>query len=108
MLPGPDPLDPQHFGFLDLDHKKYADPRIRIQGVKYQWKTENKNFFISNPKTELLKKEIIQIYEEFNEFYHKNVGSGAVPFQNYNGRPNYVFNCVRPNNLSDKKIKWDI
>ena len=63
------------------------------------------NFFISNPKTELLKKEIIQIYEEFNEFYHENVGSSAVPFQNYNGQLNYVFNCLRPNNLSDKKIK---
>ena len=32
------PLDPQDFGFLDPDPQKYADPRI--QGVKYQPKTE--------------------------------------------------------------------
>ena len=25
----PDPLDPQHYGFLDL--QSYADPRIRIK-----------------------------------------------------------------------------
>ena len=32
----PDPLDPQDFGFLDPDPQKYTDPRIRIQGAKYQ------------------------------------------------------------------------
>ena len=39
-----DPLDPQDFGFLNpyLDPQKYADPRIRIQGVKYQPKTAKK------------------------------------------------------------------
>ena len=31
-----DPLDPQHFGFLDPDPQKYAYLRIRIQGAKYQ------------------------------------------------------------------------
>jgi len=40
-------LDPQDFGFLDPDPdpKKYADPRIRIQGVKYKPKTA-KNIFL--------------------------------------------------------------
>ncbi len=32
----PDPLDLQHFGFLDPDPLKYADGRIQIQGAKYQ------------------------------------------------------------------------
>ena len=40
----PDPLNPQHFGFLDLDLQKYADPRIRIQGPKYQPKTTKIKF----------------------------------------------------------------
>ena len=26
----PDPLDPQHLGFLDPDPEKYADPRMPI------------------------------------------------------------------------------
>ena len=40
----PDPLDPQDFGFMDLDpdSQKYVDPWIRIQGVKYQPKTAKK------------------------------------------------------------------
>ena len=44
----PDPLDPQDFGFLNpyLDPQKYADPRIRIQGVKYQPKTAKKTFIL--------------------------------------------------------------
>ena len=49
-IPDPDPLDPQDFGFLDPDPQKYADPRIRILGVKYQPKTTKKNFF--TPKTQ--------------------------------------------------------
>ena len=32
-------MDPHHFGFLDSDPQKNADPRIRIQGVKYLPKT---------------------------------------------------------------------
>ena len=46
-------LVPQDFNFLDLysDPQKYPDPRIRIQGVLYQPKTEN-NFF--TPKTQIL------------------------------------------------------
>ena len=51
---GPDPLDPHDFGFLDPDPQKYADLRIRIQGTKYQPKTEKKNL-LSNPKSNLLK-----------------------------------------------------
>ena len=43
--PDTDPLDPQDFGFLDMDPQKYADPRIRIQGVKYQPKTAKKTLF---------------------------------------------------------------
>ena len=34
----------QDFGFLDPDPQKYADPRIGIQGVKYQPKTGKKLF----------------------------------------------------------------
>jgi len=37
--------DPQDFGFLDTEPQKYADPRIRIQGVKYQPKTAEKKLF---------------------------------------------------------------
>ena len=44
--PGPDPLDPQDFGFLDPE--KYADPRI--QGAKYQPKMEEKKI---TPKTQI-------------------------------------------------------
>ena len=55
----PDPLDPQHIGFLDpdpgRDPEKYEDPRIRIQGAKYQPKTGAKIFYAQNPN--LLKKE---------------------------------------------------
>ena len=46
----PDPLDPQDFGFLDPDPQKYADPWIRIQGVKNQPKTA-KNLF--TPETQI-------------------------------------------------------
>ena len=37
-------LDPQDFGFLELDQEKYEDPRIRIQGAKYQLKTSKIKF----------------------------------------------------------------
>ena len=47
----PDPLGPQDFDFLDSDPQKYADPRIRIQGAKYQSKTAKKNFTL---KTQVL------------------------------------------------------
>jgi hypothetical protein len=40
-------LDPEDFGFLDADLQKYADPRIWIQGVKYQPKTAKKNTFLT-------------------------------------------------------------
>ena len=40
----------------DPDPQKYADPRNRIQGAKYQPKTAKKNL-LYKPKTELLKKE---------------------------------------------------
>jgi len=47
--------------------KKYADPRIRIQVVKYQPKTAKKNFFTPEPKSELLKiREIIKISSFLN------------------------------------------
>ena len=42
--PNSDPFDPQDFGFLESDPQKYADPRIRIQTVKYQPKTAKKKF----------------------------------------------------------------
>ena len=49
----PDPLDTQDFGFLDPDPQKYADPRIQIQGVKYQPqpKTAKKN--VVTPKIQI-------------------------------------------------------
>ena len=40
----------------DPDQQKYADPRIRIQGSKYQPKTAKKTFLLLKPKSELLKK----------------------------------------------------
>ena len=52
-----DPLDPEHFGLLDPDPQKYADPRIWIQDANFQLKTANKNLMLSNPKS--VKKEII-------------------------------------------------
>ena len=55
-MPDPDPLDPQDFGFLVPDPQKYADPRIRIQGAKYQPKTATTKNLLSKPKSELLKK----------------------------------------------------
>ena len=49
----------QDFGFLDPDSdpQKFADPRFRILGAKYQPKTEKKTFLLSKPKFELMKKE---------------------------------------------------
>ena len=35
-----DLLDPQHFGFLDPDTQKYAEPRIRIQGQNINQKLQ--------------------------------------------------------------------
>ena len=47
-------MDLQDFGFLGLDPypQKYADPRIRIQGAKYEPKIVKKNFFTL--KTQIL------------------------------------------------------
>ena len=42
----PDPLDPKDFSFLNPDPQKYADPRIPIQGVKYQLKTATKKIIL--------------------------------------------------------------
>ena len=43
---------------LDPYPQKYADPRIRIQGAKYQPKTaKNKHILLSKSKSELLIKE---------------------------------------------------
>ena len=57
----PDPLVPQGFGILDSDPQKYADPRIRIQGGKYQPKRQ-KNLFTLNIQIRIVeKREIIII-----------------------------------------------
>ena len=40
--------DPQDFGFMDLDPQKYADPRKRILGLKYQPKNAKKNISSKN------------------------------------------------------------
>jgi len=50
-------MDPQDFGFLDPDPQKYVDPWIQIEGVKYQLKITKTNFLLSNPKSQLFKKE---------------------------------------------------
>ena len=59
----PDPLDPPDFVYLDPDLQKYADLRIRIQGVstKTGKNCKKKYFLLSKPKTKLLKKKIIKI-----------------------------------------------
>ena len=38
VVKDPDLLYPQHFGILDPDMQKDADPRIRIQGTKIDQK----------------------------------------------------------------------
>ena len=65
-------MDPQIFSFMDSDLQKYADPRIRIQRVKYQLKTAKKNFLLLKPKSELLKKEFIKISSFMNGLSFKN------------------------------------
>ena len=55
----PDSIDLQDFGSLYPYPKKYADPRIWIKGSKYQPKTAKKTILLSNPKSELSKKERI-------------------------------------------------
>ena len=56
----PVPLDLEDFGFLDLDPQKHGDPRIRIQGVKYQPKTAKKIYSV-NPNLIFEKRD----YENF-------------------------------------------
>ena len=53
----PDPVDPQDFGFLDLDPdpKKYADPRSKMSAKNFKI-----TFLLSQLKFELLIKEIIK------------------------------------------------
>ena len=46
--------------------QKYADPWIRIRGVKYQPQTAKKTFLLLKPKSELLKNFLIS--EWFIEF----------------------------------------
>ena len=57
-------MDPQDFGFLDPDPQKYADPRIRIQGAKYQPKiattkiySQNLNLVVNLKRIERVKNE---------------------------------------------------
>ena len=62
----PDPLDPQDFGYPDPldfgfpnpDPQKYADPRIRIQGKKYQPKTAKKKFTLKTQIWTIEKKRL--------------------------------------------------
>jgi len=56
----------QDFGLLDPYPQKYADPRILIQGVKYQPKTSKKTFLLLKLNSKLLKKEIIKISSFLN------------------------------------------
>ena len=65
----------QNFGFLDPDPQKYADPRIRIQGAKYQPKTAKKKIYFQNPNLNYLKRrdyENFIISEWFFKIQHKN------------------------------------
>ena len=62
--------NPQDFGFLYPDPQNYAEPRIRIQGAKYQQKNAKQNL-LSNPKSGLLKKRDYKnflIFEWFIKF----------------------------------------
>ena len=52
-------LNPQHFGFLDPDPQKYADPRIRFQG-----QINNQKLKL---KSELLKKERLSKMSALNK-----------------------------------------
>jgi len=47
-------------GSTDPDPQKYADPRFRIQGAKYQRQKCKTNFY-SQSKSEPSKKEIIKV-----------------------------------------------
>ena len=67
-------MDPQDFGFLDPDPQKYADPRIRIQGAKYQPKTANKNTLSQTPNLNVGKQRLLKIsssLEWFIKLQHK-------------------------------------
>ena len=81
-----------------MDPQKYADPRIRIQEGKISTKTAN-IFLLLKPKSELLKKEIIQISSFLNgsssfriiigeknyfllKTFSKSYGSKALPGNN--------------------------
>ena len=55
------------------DPQKYADPRIRIQGVKYPPKTAKKTFLLLKPKSELLKKRKIIKFPHF-WMVHQDLG----------------------------------
>ena len=58
-------MDPTDFDFLDPNWQKYSDLRIRIQGARYQPKTEEKKLLISKPKSELLKKRDFKKFPDF-------------------------------------------
>ena len=83
----PDPLDPPDLGFLDPDPQKCADPRIQVQGVKYQPKTAEKNFF--TPKTKICTFEKKRDYtnfpisEWFIKVWDKNMRKKNKKFENY-------------------------
>ena len=65
-----DPLDPQHFGFLDPDPdlQKHADPQIRIQGAKYQPKTVKKKLFaLKTPICTVKKKRLLKASSSLND-----------------------------------------
>ena len=60
-------LYPEDFGFLYPGPQKYADPRTRIQGVKYQPKTAKKEILLKKPKADFFfKREIIRISSFLN------------------------------------------
>ena len=55
-----------HKYILGPDPQKYADPRIRIQGVKYQSKTVKKGFSLKTQIQTVAKREII--FEQIIKF----------------------------------------
>ena len=53
VVKDPDLLYPQHFGILDPDPLKDADPRIRIQGTKIDQKLKKEAFCSINSNLSL-------------------------------------------------------
>ena len=89
-------MDPQGFGFLDPDPQKYADPRIRIKGVKYQ------NFF--TPKTK------IRTFEKKRDYKISSFLNGSSSFRikicEKNKTKNLKIYFFLKNSVNLKEMTW--